>query len=327
MQISKNHLRGFTIETSSKVIKTPFFFPAISSIRTNHGVYEYFNLLRKVAYPGFLISAYDIFHDEKRETLIKELSEITEGAIFTLLDSGNYESYWKEDKKWDIDKLESILSEVTVDLCFSFDVFREDGKDADNHSKEIIKYTAMTAGMQKSGTTIPIVHSIPKDFPETIKKVVTGIYPEIVGIPERELGGGLFERAETIKKIRDELSKNEIDIPIHVLGTRNPISLLVYTLCGADLYDGLEWCKCTANPESGHLYHFVQKDLLDCDCKACKMDDVPYGLQTMAHNLIFYENFTEEIRSSIEGNQISKIMSKYLPEKTVHTIEKIAGLK
>jgi queuine/archaeosine tRNA-ribosyltransferase len=327
LQINPSGFRRYKIETSAKALETPFFFPAISSIRTNHSVYDYFNLLKKVAYPGFLISAYDIFHDEKREALIKELSDVTEGTTFTLLDSGNYESYWKEDDEWDIDKLESVLSEVTVDLCFSFDVFREDEKDVDNHSKDIIKYTAMTAGMQTSGTTIPIIHSIPKDFPKTVKKVVTGIYPEIIGIPERELGGGLFERAETIKRIRDELSKNEIDIPIHVLGTGNPISLLIYTLCGADLFDGLEWCKCTANPESGHLYHFVQKDLLDCNCKACKMDDVPYGLQTMAHNLIFYENFTEEIRGSLEENKISEIMSKYLPDKTVSIIEKISGLK
>jgi queuine/archaeosine tRNA-ribosyltransferase len=326
MQITQNSSRTYLIETSNKILKTPFFFPSISTVRTNYGVYEYFKLIKKVSYPGFLISSYDIYHDEKRDTLIEEVSKTTEYSAFTLMDSGNYEAYWNNDTTWDIKNLESILKDINVDFCFSFDVFWKDGKDINEHVKETITYSAMTAGIQRSGATIPLIHSNPQLFPKIVRKVIEGINPQIIGIPERELGASLLERAKTLQRIRDEIEKAEREIPIHLLGTGNPISILIYTLCGADLYDGLEWCKNVVNPETGHLYHFIQKDLIECDCKACNTD-VPYHLQTMSHNLIFYNNFTKEIRQAIEDKQISEILNKYLPARVIYKIKKIAGLK
>ena len=326
MQITQNSSRTYLIETSNKILKTPFFFPSISTVRTNYGVYEYFKLIKKVSYPGFLISSYDIYHNEKRDTLIEEVSKTTEYSAFTLMDSGNYEAYWNNDSMWNIKNLESILKDISVDFCFSFDVFWKDGKDIDVHVKETITYSAMTAGIQRRGTTIPLIHSNSLLFPKIVRKVIEGINPQIIGIPERELGASLLERAKTLERIRYEIDKAEREIPIHLLGTGNPISILIYTLCGADLYDGLEWCKNVVNPETGHLYHFIQKDLLDCNCKACNTD-VPYHLQTMSHNLIFYNNFTKEIRQAIEDEQITEILNKYLPAKVIHKIKKIAGLK
>lgn len=327
MQITRDNKRSFTIETSRKVLKTPFFFPSISTVKTNHKIWDYFNLLKKVSYPGFLISSYDIYKDEKKELLIKEISEISEMSIFTLMDSGNYESYWNNDAEWTIKQFESILKEITVDLCLSFDVFWEDGKNIQEHIKETIKYTAITASMQKLGTTIPIIHSDPENFPQIVNGVVEGISPQIIGITERELGASLIERGMNLKKIRDELDKIRTEVPIHLLGTGNPISLLVYTLCGGDLFDALEWCKNVVNPENGHLYHFAQKDLIKCNCKACRLDNIPYHLQTMSHNLIFYETFTEEIRQAIKKDEILGLLNKYLPKHIIPKVMEISGIK
>lgn len=327
MQINKNNDRGFTIENSRNILKTPFFFPSISSIRTNHSVYDYFELLRKLNHPGFLISSYDVYHNKNRDSFIKEISRITEESIFTLMDSGNYEAYWNQDEKWNIIDFDSILKDISVNFCFSFDVFWEDQKNIENHVGDTITNSAMTVGMQKSGITIPIIHSNVENFPIIVRKVIEGINPQIIGIAERELGASLLERAKTLKKVRGEIDRIERDIPIHLLGTGNPISLLIYTLCGADLYDGLEWCKTVVNPENGHLLHFAQKDLVNCNCKACKAKELPYNLQTMWHNLIFYGMFTEEIRYALEDKQVNKILTKYLPKRIIPSIKKIAGLK
>lgn len=327
MQITRDKPRSFTIETSRKVLKTPFFFPSISTVKTNHNIWDYFNLLKKVSYPGFLISSYDIYKDEKKELLIKEISEISEKSIFTLMDSGNYESYWNNDADWTIKQFESVLKEINVDLCFSFDVFWEDGKNIQEHIKETIKYTAITASMQKLGTTIPIIHSNAENFPKIVNGVVEGISPQIIGITERELGASLIERGRNLKKIRDELDKIRTEVPIHLLGTGNPTSLLVYTLCGGDLFDALEWCKNVVNPENGHLYHFAQRDLIKCNCKACRLDNIPYHLQTMSHNLIFYETFTEEIRQAIKKDEIIGLLNKYLPKHIIPKVMEISGIK
>ncbi len=315
----------FTIETSGKILRTPFYFPSISTVKTNYKVYDYFKLLKKVSYPGFLISSYDIYHDKDKNRLMKEVHETTDRSAITLLDSGNYEASWNNDNKWDINKLRSVLRDTTVDFCFSFDVFWKGKRSIDKHVEKTITYIAMTAGMQRSGTTIPIIHSRIENFPSIVHDVVEGVNPQIIGIAERDLGAGLLEKAKTLKGIRNELDKIEVDIPIHILGTGSPVSLLVYTVCGADLYDGLEWCKNVVNPETGNLYHFSQKDLIDCNCKACSLE-LPYHLQTLWHNLIFYEKFTEEMRQAIGNGKISDILNKYLPKKIVPQIREIAGV-
>ena len=319
MQISYDNKGIYTLESYSKTIKSPFFFPAISSIRTNFKVDEYLKLLMKIDYPGFLISAYDIDEYEDSDNLIKELNEISEKSTFVLMDSGHYESFWNKDDEWTFKKFEQILKKAQVDLCFSYDIFWNDKK-VSEHIKDTIKYTAMTGGIQSSGITIPIIHGIPKNFPLIVKGVVEGINPEIIGITERELGFSLIERAETLFNIRKELAKINRDIPIHLLGAGNPISILVYSLCGADFFDALEWCKNVVDPKTAHLYHFAQMDLIECDCKACKLEKLSYPVKVITHNLIFYEKFLETIRDSIQKGKSEHLLNKYLPK---HIISKI----
>ncbi|MBU1854382.1 MAG: queuine tRNA-ribosyltransferase family protein [Nanoarchaeota archaeon] len=309
----------FKLESFSKVIESPFFFPSISSIRTNFKIDEYLKLLMKIAYPGFLISAYDIDDYKDKEKLIKQLNEINQNSAFVLMDNGNYEAFWNQDNSWTFEKFEKILKNAQIDLCFSYDIFWNDKK-ITKHINETIKYTAMTGGVQHSGTTIPIIHGTPNNFPSLVKGVVEGINPEIIGITERELGDSLIQRTETLFKIRKELIKIKREIPIHLLGTGNPISILVYSLCGANFFDALEWCKNVVNPKTAHLYHFVQMELIECDCKVCNLKGLPYPVKVISHNLLFYEKFLEEIRISIKKGKSEQLLKKYLPK---HIIPKI----
>lgn len=313
----------FTIEGYSKKIKSPFFYPSISSIQANYEVYDYFKLIQKTAYPAFLVSAYDLFNS-KEKNFIKDISTTSQKGFLVLMDSGHYEAYWQNDKNWTFDKLQKVLKDIDIDLCFSFDVFYDGKKKLKEHIKETIKYTAMTGGAQKSGITIPIIHSSIKDFPIVIKEVVEGVNPEIIGVTERELGSSLLERARNLRLLRNELNKIRKDIPIHLLGTGNPISMLIYFLCGADFFDALEWCKNVANPKDGNLYHFVQMDLIDCDCEVCKIKDLPYPVRVTSHNLIFYKNFTDEIREAVTSKNIDKLLSKYLPSHIIPEIKKLS---
>jgi len=327
LEILKNTSRSFSINIEEKTFETPFFFPAISSIKTNLTISEYLDFLKTVDYPSFLISAYDIFNSEKdeRTNILKKVSESTKKGTITFLDSGNYESTWNRDKTWGIQSLEFVLKDVDIDFCFSFDLFWHQ-TDIDDYVKNNIGLVAKTAGMQRSGTTVPIVHSPPDMLPKIIGKIIDGINPEIIAVAERDLGASIIERAKIVKKIRDELNKKEKPLPLHLLGTGNPISLLIYTACGADMYDGLEWCKNVVNQNTGHLFHFVQKDLIECDCPACKVNGIPYHFQTMAHNLIFFEKFLKKIRRAIKDNCFNDILSEYINEQNAKHIIKIAGL-
>ena len=323
MQITcKNGL--FSIEGYSKKLTSPFFFPSISSVQTNYDVYDYFQLIRRTAYPAFLISAYDAFHHRKRAGLIEEISALSQGDSFVLMDSGHYEAYWRNDKKWSFSNFQKVLKGADVDLCFSFDVFFDGKSHAKKHIGKTIEYAAMSAGAQKSGITIPIVHAAPKEFPSVVRKVVEGVNAEIVGITERELGYSLLERAAMLRMVRKELDKTKKNVAIHLLGTGNPTSLLTYFLCGADFFDALEWCKNVVNPANGHLYHFVQMDLVDCKCKVCQIKGLPYPVRVTSHNLLFYEKFTDEIRKSVVGKNVDGLLRKYLPNHIIPKIKKLS---
>jgi len=315
----------FSIEGYSKTLTSPFFFPSISSVQTNHDVYDYFQLIKRTCYPAFLVSAYDVFYHKKRAGLSKEISALSQGSFFVLMDSGHYEAYWTKDDKWTFDKFRVVLKDCDVDLCFSFDVYFDEKGSPKTHIKKTIQYAAMTGGAQKSGITIPIVHSTPKLFPSTILKIVNGINSNIIGVTERELGFSMLERATNLRRIRVALKKAGKDVAIHLLGTGNPTSLLVYFLCGADFFDALEWCKNVVNPSNGHLYHFVQMDLIDCRCKICKMKGLSYPARVTSHNLLFYERFTDEIRSSLSSDKkLNRLLTKYLPNHLIPKVEKLS---
>ncbi len=329
MYIVEEFPRLFSIETSGKSLKTPFFVPAISSIKADWEIFGYVDLIEKVGYPGFLISAYDIFKLEKKEKkiLMKVLSNYTDKRVFVFLDNGNYEAYWYKNNTWSLNKLKTVLARVYPDFCFSFDIFWDGDRSVKKHVKETITSIAKTAGMQKTGSTIALIHSNPELFPKVTRKIVDYINPEIVAIPERELGFSVFQKSQTVKKIRDELDRTKKPIPIHILGTGNPISILIFTLCGADMYDALDWSNAFVDPKTGQLFHFSQKDLVDCQCKVCKMKKVPYNYQVLAHNLIFYVEFLDKIRDSIRNEEIDVVLNEYLREEDVSKIKRVIGSK
>jgi queuine/archaeosine tRNA-ribosyltransferase len=272
---------------------------------------------------GFLISAYDIHKEKEKDKLIINISQVTENSHFTLIDSGHYEKFWNNDKEWSANKYKSVLKDIKIDMCFSHDVYWELKKKVNDHIQETVTNTALTASFLSDGEVIPIIHGTPENFVSIIKGVIKGIEPQIIGITERELGSSLLERAETLSKIRKEVDKLRDGIVIHLLGTGNPASILIYSLCGADTFDALEWCKNVVDPKTGHLYHFTQRDLIQCNCKACLIKDIPYHVATMSHNLIFYEGFMSEVRNGIAKDKIITLLNKYLPKHVIPKVKKI----
>lgn len=65
----------------------------------------------------------------------------------------------------------------------------------------------------------------------------------IIGFTEKELGNSILERCTNIYKIRFELEKENIQTPIHIFGCLDPLNILAYYMCGADIFDGLSWLR------------------------------------------------------------------------------------
>ena len=62
---------------------------------------------------------------------------------------------------------------------------------------------------------------------------------DIVGLTEKELGKSLLDRMYNIARIRQELDRCGINSPIHIFGSLDPVTSILYFLSGAEIFDGL----------------------------------------------------------------------------------------
>jgi queuine/archaeosine tRNA-ribosyltransferase len=304
------------------VMPLPCFFPSISSVKTNLPILEYLQVLSALKHPLFLVSAYDLYKCKRKDLLRIErlLSGFSSNQKIILLDSGNYESYWKNDKKWDLKKYIEILNKTKHHLAFCFDSLHTKG-DANNISALITKHV-LRDQRYSSGTVVPIVHAEREEkIADLISQVVDKLNPFLIAVPERQLGNGIVARAETVYKIRRALNKKKLYYPLHLLGTGNPLSILIYSVCGADSFDGLEWCQTTVDHRTGLLYHFQQRDFLGGQTAFCKLKGIPYAQATLAHNLVFYQKWMIKIQKSFSDRKSDVLMNEYLPRAVLSLLK------
>ena len=64
-----------------------------------------------------------------------------------------------------------------------------------------------------------------------------------IGVTEKEVGKTLLERMVNIGKLRRALDQADLDTPIHVFGSLDTTSSLLYFVMGADIFDGLTWLR------------------------------------------------------------------------------------
>ena len=89
--------RKYELPIAQKTISLPCFFPSVSSVKTNLMPVDYIELLAASAYSLFLVSAYDIANSflEHRSRIDSALHKSKESGVAILMDSGNYEGFWR----------------------------------------------------------------------------------------------------------------------------------------------------------------------------------------------------------------------------------------
>jgi len=294
----------------------PCFFPSISTVKTNGRPVEYLSLLVAMREPQFLISAYDIQNTPESEQaqLKRLLTAAQSGGLVTLLDSGNYERYWKRDGEWSPAKLSKVLAWPLFPIAFCFD----DQEPPDNLEALVSGVESAVLREQQyslNGSVLPIIHGHREQLAQAVLAVARRLYPPMVAVPERELGDGLLTRANTVRAIRTALNAMETYVPLHILGTGNPRSILVLAACGADSFDGLEWCQATVDTRTANLHHFQQRELFADECEFCTTDGFSYSLATLAHNLKFMRRWMADVQGATREGKMSDLMKQYLPAR------------
>lgn len=319
MNKTKYHMnRTVIIEHQKSRIDLPLFFPSISSVKTNFRPIDYLRLIEASNYPNFLISAYDIYNqsDSEKEDMIDILNNLKKEGRLILLDSGNYESYWHKDSSWSIDKYNDILKNEFCSFCFSFDYQKTDGVSKDDMIKIVIKNT-ITNQTFTNGTIAPIVHAKRDDLEYVCSNVIKELNPKLIAIPERLLGGGIIARVQKLRQIRTSLNELGHYTPIHLLGTGNPFSLLLFAYAGADTFDGLEWCQTCIDENTFQVYHFQLRELFDNNQNPIK----DYEIATLISNLQAYQNINKQIHVAFDNNNLSDLMEKHFSKEVLKRIQ------
>lgn len=229
------------IETS-----TPVLIPSFSS----KGIKQFdkiFYSLKDYLSEVTLFSAYDLYYKLVDKELIYETDML-------FIDSGGYEASiepdlseifgfghnpndWKEELYLNqIDNLEEISNIVLINYDYPKIPFSEQV----NRAKSIFtKYPSFASDFLIKPDTISGIF----DMEKLLEDLPLCSNFSVIGFTEKELGLSVFERCRNIYKIRKRLNQIGLNKPIHIFGCLDPLNIITYFLCGADIFDGLSWLR------------------------------------------------------------------------------------
>ena len=248
-------------ESSGVDLQTPLLIPSFSSKGfarhkedNKSEIRDILSAASEFITETYLISAYDIHHEHLPAA--RELPFLPE-MIF--LDSGGYEVSTDRDyssvidplpcpESWDLGKWQSVVSswpEEVPMVAVSYD-----------HHEERVPFAEQVASARKRFRSCHShLHSIllkPETKSQTtLAKVLPRARAEaadlgkfdIIGVTEKELGRSMLDRMEQIAQLRLALNDAQVGAPIHVFGALDPLSICLYFISGAEIFDGLTWIR------------------------------------------------------------------------------------
>lgn len=314
--------RAFDLSIAQTVVQLPCFFPSVSSVKTNLMPVDYVELLDAAAHPLFLTSAYDIANcpPDQRQRMSAALSRSKGRGAVILMDSGNYEGFWKDEPAWTPDRFHEVAKKSEHHLCFCHD--NQEPPDTAEAIAEDVVSSVLRDQEHALGTVAPIIHGPAELLPAAARMVAEQLFPMLLAVPERALGDGIIARTQAVRRLRGALDELGTYCPLHLLGTGNPLSIAVYAMAGADSFDGLEWCQTVVDHETAKLFHFQQWDLFRDQTGWGNNGALPYIQSVLMHNLEFYRTFMAELREALINDTKKKFLRCYASNKQTSLLMK-----
>jgi len=320
-------VRPTDLAIGARSLPLPVYFPSISSVKTALRPQDYLQLLSSLGGLNgqFLISAFDLAAFDQPQSAQQALTSARQVGIITLMDSGNYESFWKDAQVgWKQANFHKVLADFSCDLAFGFDE-QQPPANADDHVALVAERWQADQAAAGSCQIIPIIHAPANELPALCAAVVAKTGVTMLAVPERRLGDGVLERARAVKAIRTALNELGRYIVLHLLGTGNPISIALYSAMGADSFDGLEWCQTVVDHESGLLYHLSQADFFASQTAWGDDDKLSFQARALAHNLEFFSDWMRRLREAVSQDRLSEFCRSNLPPRAHRHVTDVAG--
>lgn len=299
-------------KSSGVALQTPLLIPSFSSKgfarSKENGKSEIGKILAtsgEFLTEAYLISAYDIYYGN-----LPAANDLPFTPELIFLDSGGYEISTDRDysavidalpapEPWDMSMLQSVLSGWPDELPLAIVSY-------DHHKQRIPIAEQVSAARKLFGEFRQHIHLFlikpeTKDqslLDDALKSVVAdaallGCF-DIIGVTEKELGRTMLNRMVQIARLRAALDEADVKAPIHVFGSLDPLSVGLYYISGAEIFDGLTWIRygynggcCMYTHNHGVLQYGL--DVRDNLVKSRAMADNYYKLQHLQRRLREFE--------------------------------------
>lgn len=226
--------------------KTPILVPSFSSKGINRFDEIFYNLKDYLS-EAALFSSYDLYYKliDGNQIYGTELLFIDSGGYEATVEPDFSEVYhfiqkpldWKEEFYFEqIESIEPLTDIILINYDYAGLPVKEQIDKAN--------YIFSKFPMFESDFLIKPKYGEGKiDIESVINNVSRLNSFSVLGFTEKELGYSLYERCMNIYKLRTAFDDNDLNLPIHIFGCLDPLNIIIYFLCGADIFDGLSWLR------------------------------------------------------------------------------------
>jgi hypothetical protein len=165
--------RPSSLAVGSKQLKTPTYFPSISSVKTSLRPLDYLSVLStsQGLTDKYLASAFDLLPLKEGSEAKQCIDAARNNGGVVLMDSGNYESFWKNAQDvWKQADFHATLDAFPCDLAFGFDE-QAPPEDENEHVALVVARWELDQGRAGDCRIIPIVHGSQAALPELCRKI------------------------------------------------------------------------------------------------------------------------------------------------------------
>jgi len=262
-----------------------------------------------------LISAYDLYHSHLKRPR-RSIANIT------FVDSGGYETSDYQDlsavfaqevkpRAWSEQKLKQIYDAWPDYVPAVFVSYDKRGSVAG----QVRRASALLRGYPQQLHAFLVKPKTQSERWVSIDDIlgnldVIGRF-SILGVTEKELGGSMIERMENIARLRLGLDDASLrQTVIHIFGGLDPITVPLYFLAGAEIFDGLTWLR----------FGFHDGAALYRQNSAVRRFGVHYTddqvkLLTLRQNLIQLSGLTMQLRRFLTDLDFTKLSPNELATK------------
>jgi queuine/archaeosine tRNA-ribosyltransferase len=233
-----------------------------------------------------------------------------------MLDSGFFESQVRGETTWSSEEYVEVRSAVPHDILFSFDA---PAQPRIRH-RSPVKTTGRPAS-DRNPPLVNIVHGTDRaSIVDGVRSALCAGQPLGIAIVDRETGPDLAARTRTVAMVRNVINVTDETLLLHVLGCGNPVVMAAYTMAGADTFDSLDWAQGAVDIRSLTLTDPLLLRSTGCKCKVCVELPGPDNQLALLHNLLFYQEFSQQLREMVRSDTLADFLQEFLGEHRATTL-------